>query len=107
MDVYNINNFKNGWFIGNFEPSVFKNPFFEVAHHSHKAGYCGPIHFHKIAQEVTYIVKGSLVASGKLLKAGDMFIYQPYETANVMFIEDTDIIVIKWPSVPNDKYEQK
>ena len=105
MDVYNINNFKNGWFIGNFTPSVFKNPFFEVAHHHHKAGYCGQAHTHKIAQEVTYIVKGSLVASGKHLKTGDMFVYSPHEVANVMFVEDTDLIVIKWPSVPNDKHD--
>ena len=105
MDVYNINNFKNGWFIGNFTPSVFKNPFFEVAHHHHKAGYCGQAHTHKIAQEVTYIVKGRLVASGKHLKTGDMFVYSPHEIANVMFVEDTDLIVIKWPSVPNDKHD--
>ena len=32
----NIVDFKLGWFVGNFEPSIFKNPFFEVAHHKHK-----------------------------------------------------------------------
>ena len=104
MDVYNIKDFKNGWFIGNFNPSIFKNPFFEVAHHTHKAGYIGPLHTHKVAEEVTYIVKGRLNASGKVLKTGDMFVYHPDEVADVMFLEDTDLIVIKWPSVPNDKY---
>ena len=29
MKIYNINDMKAGWFIGDFEPSVFKNPFFE------------------------------------------------------------------------------
>ena len=104
MDVYNIKDFKNGWFIGNFNPSIFKNPFFEVAHYTHKAGYIGPLHTHKVAEEVTYIVKGRLNASGKVLKTGDMFVYHPDEVADVMFLEDTDLIVIKWPSVPNDKY---
>jgi hypothetical protein len=104
MDVFNIKDFKNGWFIGDFQPSIFKNPFFEVAHHQHKAGYCGPLHTHKIAQEVTYILKGKLVASGKLLTDGDMFVYHPNEVANVMFVEDTELIVIKWPSIPSDKY---
>ena len=104
MDVYNIKDFKAGWFIGDFTPSVFKNCFFEVAHHQHKAGHIGPQHTHFITTEVTYIVKGSLAVSGQLLKTGDMFVYHPHEVANVMFLEDTDLIVIKWPSVPTDKH---
>ena len=63
-----------------------------------------PKDFREIAEEVTYIVKGRLNASGKVLKTGDMFVYHPDEVADVMFLEDTDLIVIKWPSVPNDKY---
>jgi quercetin dioxygenase-like cupin family protein len=104
MDVYNIKNFNNGWFIGNFEPSIFKNCFFEVAHHKIAKGFAGPLHYHKIAEEVTYIVKGKLIADGRKLAAGDMFVYHPKEVSNVTFLEDTDLIVIKWPSVPTDKY---
>jgi len=33
-----------------------------------------------------------------------MFVYYPKEVAEVTFLEDTDLIVIKWPSVPSDKY---
>ena len=29
MKTYNIDNMTKGWFIGDFEPSVFKNPFFD------------------------------------------------------------------------------
>jgi quercetin dioxygenase-like cupin family protein len=105
MDVFNIEDFREGWFIGNFTPSIFKNPFFEVAHHKHTAGTVGKPHTHKISEEVTYIVKGCLNASGVVLKSGDMFIYHPNEVADVVFLEDTDLIVIKWPSVPNDKYD--
>ena len=96
---------KAGWFIGDFEPSVFKNPFFEVAHHHHLAGFIGKKHYHKIAPELTYIVKGSLIASGVRLESGDIFIYEPNEISEVTFLEDTDLIVVKWPSVPSDKYD--
>jgi hypothetical protein len=104
MKTYNIKNMKGGWFIGDFEPSVFKNPFFEVAHHHHKAGYIGPKHYHKIAPELSYIMKGRLIASGVELCSGDMFVYEPYDVADVEFLEDTDLVVVKWPSVPTDKY---
>ncbi|GIR20236.1 hypothetical protein CM15mP35_04970 [bacterium] len=36
MIISNIGEYKNGWFIGDFEPSIFKNTFFEIAHHKHK-----------------------------------------------------------------------
>jgi len=33
-----------------------------------------------------------------------MFVYEPYDVANVTVLEDVDLIVVKWPSVPSDKY---
>ena len=93
-----------GWVIGDFEPSVFKNPFFEVAHHQHEAGYITPRHTHKIAHELTYIVAGSLLVEGVEFGPGKMFLYEPYDIANVKVLEDVDLIVVKWPSVPSDKY---
>ena len=93
-----------GWLVGNFEPSLFKNTHVEVAHHTHDKGYIGDRHTHKIATELTYIVRGELVASDHHLVAGDIFIYYPNEVADVEFLEDTDLVVIKWPSVVDDKY---
>ena len=104
MKVYNINDMKGGWFIGDFDPSVFKNCFFEVAHHQHEAGYRAEYHTHKIAQELTYILNGKMEVSGKTLQKGDIFIYEPYEVADALVIEDVDLIVVKWPSVPSDKF---
>ena len=96
-----------GWFVGNFEPTVYKTNEFEVAHHFHKAGFVGEKHFHKIGYELTYIIKGTLIASNIELGSGDMFLYEPNEISDVSFIEDTDLIVVKWPSVSNDKYSFK
>ena len=103
MDTYNIKDFNNGQFIGDFNPAVFKNPFFEVAYHHHVAGYKGPLHTHKIVTELTYIVNGALKIDNKILKAGDMFVYHPNEVSDVYIINDVDLIVVKWPSVPSDK----
>ena len=104
MKVFNIKDMYNGWFIGNFSPSVYKNGDFEVAHHKHPAGYKTPLHTHKIAQELTYILKGKLNIRGTILSKGDMFLYDPLEIADAEVIEDVELIVVKWPSVPSDKY---
>ena len=104
MIIKNIKQFHKGWFIGDFEPSIFKNPFFEIAHHTYKAGYKTPKHTHKIAKELTYIVRGELLVGGRTLTDGDMFLYEANEIADAEVIEDVDLIVIKWPSIPSDKY---
>jgi len=100
----NIVDFKAGWFVGDFEPSIFKNPFFEVAHHSHTKGQQTFPHYHAVTNELNYIVKGELVVSGKHLNAGNMWIYEPKEISDVEFLSDVDLIVVRWPSIPSDKY---
>jgi len=46
-----------------------------------------------------------LIASGKHLKAGDMWIYEPNEVSDVEFLSDVDLIIVRWPSIPSDKYD--
>lgn len=104
MKTSRISNFVNGWLIGNFEPTLSKTPDFEVAHHKYPKGFSGTPHTHKIATEYNYIVKGRLIASGQELSDGEIFIYEPNEVSDVVFLEDTDLIIIKTPSVPGDKY---
>jgi hypothetical protein len=102
--IDNIKSYTNGWFIGNFSPSLLKTEAFEVAHHFYHKGFKGTPHLHKIATEYNYILSGKLVASGKNLSDGDIFVYEPFEMSDVVFLEDTHLIIVKTPSVPNDKY---
>ena len=104
MKQANINDFKSGWFVGDFNPSIFKNPFFEIAHHSHTEGQQTFPHYHAVTNELNYIVKGELIVSKKHLKTGDMWIYEPNEVSDVEFLSDVDLIVVRWPSIPSDKY---
>ena len=104
MKQSNFNNFRGGWFVGDFEPSIFKNPFFEVAHHSHKKNDATFPHYHQVTNELNYIVRGDMMVDKKHLKAGDMWIYEPWDISDVEFLEDTDLMIIRWPSIPTDKY---
>jgi len=104
MKIYDIKDMHNGWFIGNFNPSVHKNPDFEVAHHRHPSGYKTPKHTHKLAMELTYVMKGKILIRGQEISAGQMFIYEPFEVADGEILEDVELMVVKWPSIPDDKY---
>ena len=33
-----------------------------------------------------------------------MWIYEPWDISDVEFLEDTDLMIIRWPSIPSDKY---
>jgi quercetin dioxygenase-like cupin family protein len=104
MKIEKIKNFKNGWFIGNFEPSLFKTENFEVSVQFHAKGFIGVKHYHKKSTEYNLILKGKINICGNELSKGDIFIFSPNEISESFFMEDTEILVVKNFSDPSDKY---
>ncbi len=96
-----------GWFIGNFEPCVYKSKDFEVCYKVHEKGEKWPVHFHKLASEINYLIKGKMTIQDTLLQKGDIFVLEPYEIADPVFHERCELIVVKTTSDKNDKYEVK
>lgn len=94
-----------GWWLGNFEPTAYKTEGFEVCHKLHPKGERWPPHYHKIATEINYLLKGRMIIQGQELIRGDVFIIEPMEVADPTFKEDCEVIVVKVPSIQNDKYE--
>lgn len=93
-----------GWFIGNFEPSVLKTPTFEVGLLEHKGGEYWAPHVHKIGTEINLLISGRMLANGKEVTPGTIFVIEPGEPCLPVFLEDCKLLVIKLPSVPGDKY---
>ena len=104
MKIHRIEEMTGGWFIGNFEPSAFKTNQFEVGYKLHLAGEKWDAHYHKEADEVTFLLRGRMIIQGKELKSGDVFVINRYEVADPVFLEDCEVIVVKTPSVICDKY---
>jgi quercetin dioxygenase-like cupin family protein len=94
-----------GWFIGDFVPSSFKTKNFEVCYKKHQKGENWPTHYHKISTEINLLVRGKMKIQGKILTEGDIFILNPFEIANPEFLEDCEVVIIKTPSSPGDKFE--
>ena len=104
MNVYSINDFKNGWFIGDFEPSVLRTSQFEVAFHSYKSGQEWEPHYHKDAIEISYLAHGTMEINGIVLLSGDVIVIYPMEISRPKYLSDCEVIIIKAPSLPRDKY---
>lgn len=104
MDIARIENMKGGWFVGNFDPSVFRTPDFEVGYKFHSKGEKWDKHYHKKGLEITYLIRGKMQIQGRILTSGDIFTIFPNEVADPIFLEDCEVVVVKSPSVVGDKY---
>ena len=104
MKVYRIEDMKGGWFIGDFDPSVTKTKEFEIGYKIHPAGEKWDVHYHKEADEITFLLRGKMIIQGKELNSGDIFMIPRYEVADPVFVEECEVIIVKIPSILGDKY---
>jgi len=104
MTITNLNEFFKGWFVGNFEPTLNKTEDFEVAIKRYKAGDYEEKHHHKIATEITVIVEGEVEMNGLKYTKDDIITIQPNESTDFKCITDVVTVVVKTPSINNDKY---
>ena len=104
MNKYNLEQFVRGWFVGGFEPTLYKTGEVEVAIQSFRKGDKEASHCHKIATEITVIVSGKAKMKGRNLVAGDIVVIPPGEFTDFEALEDTVTTVVKLPGALNDKY---
>ena len=104
MITENLNNMTKGWFIGNFNPSLFQTNDVEVAVKRYKAGDHEDAHFHKIATEYTVIIDGEVEMNGVRYGKDDIIVMEPGETTDFTAITDSVNVVVKIPGANNDKY---
>ena len=104
LKKYDLSDFKGGWFIGDFEPSLLKSENLEVSVKHHPKGELWDTHFHKVATEYNYLISGSMKVNGIYISAGEIFVVPPYYVVAPEFLEDCQIVCVKVPGAKNDKY---
>lgn len=92
-----------GWFIGNFERAAFPSKDFEVAYQKNPRCQTAS-HIHKIAHEITLVISGRQICNGEMFEAGDICILEPGDISQIEYLEETEVVTIKVPSVPSDKH---
>ena len=93
-----------GWFVGDFAPTALQSSACEIAIKHYKQGDYEGMHMHKIATEITTIVSGEVRMLGSDWKAGDILTIEPGEATDLFALTDAITVVVKTPSVPDDKY---
>ena len=93
-----------GWFIGDFEPSVKKTGYFEVAVQEYNEGDKESKHYHKEAEEITALVRGRASFNEIEYDEGDIIVIPPGQVNEFVALTDVIAVVVKTPSVKGDKY---
>jgi hypothetical protein len=93
-----------GWFIGDFPEAVVRTKDFEVCWQENPAGHIDTPHYHKVITEVQLVTAGKMIINEKEFGPGDIYVSEPGEEYRAHYLEDTRVVAIKFPSIPDDKY---
>ncbi len=104
MEKFELNEMVKGWFIGNFEPTLYQTDSVEVAVKHYKAGDFEGKHFHLIATEFTIILNGQAEMNGNVYVHNDIVKIKPGVSTDFKAITDVTTVVVKIPGAINDKY---
>jgi quercetin dioxygenase-like cupin family protein len=104
MKVTKLDSMKGGWFVGNFDPSLYKTNDVEVAVKRYNAGDYEDWHYHKIATEITTIISGRVEMNGEIYNKGDVIVIEPGQGTDFRAIIETVNVVVKIPGANDDKY---
>lgn len=92
-----------GWFIGDFPEAVFRTKDFEICYQDNPRGKT-PSHVHKELTEITLVISGQALLNGELFGPGDIHILYPGDVSQLEYLEQTQVVTIKTPSIPSDKH---
>jgi len=92
-----------GWFIGDFEGSVWPTKDFEVCWQVNQRGHAASHIHHKIT-EITLVVSGRVLTNGNIYGPGDIYILEPGDISQTEYLEETAVVTVKTPSIPSDKH---
>jgi len=104
MEKFNLNDMFNGWFIGDFEPTIKNSKDFEFAIKRYNSGDYEEKHHHKISTEYTIIVEGEVKMNDVHYQKDDIIVIEPNESTDFKCLTDVITAVVKIPSAKNDKY---
>jgi hypothetical protein len=93
-----------GWFIGDFPEAIVQTKDFEVCYQENSQDYPNTDHYHKVITEIQLVVRGCLVVNGEEFRAGEICILEPGDEYRSHYLEPTDVVAVKFPSRPDDKY---
>jgi hypothetical protein len=104
MKRYNLSDTgARGWFIGDFDGAVYRTKDFEITYQKNPRSQTAT-HIHKIVHEITLVISGRQVCNGEIFGPGEICVLEPGDISQIEYLEETEVVTVKVPSVPTDKH---
>lgn len=103
MISFPIENFDRGYFIGDFPKALFRTSAFEVSYKYHSKQDTHDKHFHRETTEYIFVAQGKVLVNGTIIGKGNVFILAPYVINEIEYLEDSELLIVKTPSIPTDR----
>lgn len=104
LELHRLEDFTKGWFVGDFQPTLLSTCAVEVAVKHYRAGEHEASHHHRVAEEITVIVAGTVRMSGEEIGPGQIVRIAPGQSTDFLAVTDATTVVVKLPCVRGDKY---
>jgi hypothetical protein len=104
MRVDRLDDMVRGWFVGDFEPTLYRTDAVEVAVKEYASGDHEARHHHKLATEITAVVSGRVRMDGRELGPGDIATLAPGESSDFTALTAATVVAVKLPGARDDKY---
>jgi quercetin dioxygenase-like cupin family protein len=104
MQIVKVDDLIGGWFVGAFSPTAYHTTACEVSYKTHYAGETWAAHYHKLGDEINYLIEGRMEINGEQLEGPVVFVIPKGEVSAPVFHTDVKLVVVKVPGEPNDKY---
>lgn len=104
MRTAKLGDMVKGWFVGDFSPVAHRTPAAEVAVKEYKSGDAEARHVHRIATEITLVLKGMVEMNGVRYGQGEIVVLDPGEATDFRCLADAVTVVVKVPGAKDDKY---
>lgn len=104
LSLHPLGEFKGGWFVGDFSPTLFPAQAVEIAVKYYKAGDFEAAHVHRVATEFTVITSGRVRMNGIEIGPGTVVRVPPGCATDFSALTDVCTAVVKLPCVRGDKF---
>lgn len=104
MKRYKLDDMIRGWFVGDFEPTLYRTRDVEVGVKHFVQGEREAWHYHKVATEISVVIAGQIEMGGQRYEKGEIVVVPPGEGTDFHAITDAVLAVVKLPGAVNDKY---
>ncbi len=103
MKKFRLEEYRGGWFIGNFTPTLLDTKALELCVKYFKKGESEKAHLQRTATEYTLVISGACRMGSMRLSEGDILELSPGEVSDFEATEDCVVLGVKTPSVQGDK----